>query len=90
MNVTPEQVNQVAQQLAAVAGIFSPQNAAAIALLTQTATMLNTLVQQVRTQTDATAQKVWNQVNTDFKASVQAFEASTASTAPTAGGKPNA
>lgn len=86
MNVTPDQVAQVAQQLAAVAGVFVPQHAASLALLTQTATMLNTLVQQARTQTDATAQKVWTQVATDWKASVQAFEASITPT----GGKSNA
>lgn len=85
MNVTPEEVAVIAQQLAAVAGVFSPQNAAAIALLTQTATALNTLIQKIRTQNDANAQQVWAQVSTDFKASVQAFEASTKT-----GGKTNA
>ena len=85
MNVTPEEVAVIAQQLAAVAGVFSPQNAAAIALLTQTGTALNTLIHKIRTQTDANAQQVWAQVSTDFKASVQAFEASTK-----IGGKTNA
>jgi len=70
----------IAQQLAAVAGVFSPQNAAAIALLTQTATSLNTLVQQIRTQSDANAQQVWQRVEAKFEASVLAFEASVSAT----------
>ena len=78
MNVTPEEVAVIAQQLAAVAGVFSPANAASIALLTQTATSLNTLIQKIRTQNDANAQQIWQQVSTDFKQSVQAFEASVA------------
>lgn len=81
MSVTPEQVAMIAQQLAAVAGVFSPGNAAAIALLTQTATSLNVLVQQIRTQNDANAQQVWAQVSTDWRASVVAFDASVGSKA---------
>lgn len=77
MNVTAEQVAAAAQQLAAVAGVFSPQNAAALALLVQTVTGLNILIQQIRAQTDANKNEVWQQVETKFEASVLAFEAST-------------
>lgn len=81
MNVTAEQIALAAQQLAAIAGVFSPQNAAAITLLVQATTNLNVMVQRIRTQNDANAQQVWQQVSTDFKQSVQAFEASVAPTA---------
>lgn len=76
MNITAEEIQMVAQQLAAVAGVFSPQNAAAIALLTQTATGLNILVQKIRAQNEATQKEVWQEVKRDFGASLLAFEKS--------------
>jgi len=76
MNVTPEEVQLIAQQLAAVAGVFSPANAASIALLTQTATGLNILVQRIRAQNEETAKQVWQEVRRDFGASLAAFEKS--------------
>lgn len=76
MKVTPEEIAAVAQSLAAVAGVFSPANAASIALLVQTGTAVNTLIQRVRAQTEADAQKVWVEVAKDFGGSVAAFEAS--------------
>lgn len=76
MNITAEEIQMVAQQLAAVAGVFSPQNAAAIALLTQTATGLNILVQKIRAQNEATQKEVWQEVKRDFGASLLAFERS--------------
>lgn len=76
MNITAEEIQMIAQQLAAVAGVFSPQNAAAIALLTQTATGLNILVQKIRAQNEATQKEVWQEVKRDFGASLLAFEKS--------------
>lgn len=76
MKVTPEEIAQVAQALAAVAGIFDPKNAAAIALLVQAGTRVNTLIQKVRAQSEADQQAVWDEVKRDFAASVAAFNAS--------------
>jgi hypothetical protein len=76
VKVSPEEIAQIAQALAAVAGVFSPANAASIALLVQAGTQVNLLIQRVRNQTEAEAQKVWEEVRTDWKASVASFEAS--------------
>lgn len=81
MSVTADQIAQAAQNLAAVAGVFSPQSAPALALLISTVATLNTLVQQIRTQTDADAQRVWQKVQTDFNLAVAAFNASQGPTA---------
>lgn len=80
MSVTPEEIALVGQQLAAIAGVFDPKNAAAIALLVQAGTTVNILIQKIRAQNEATAQRVWTEVSTDFRASVAAFEASAART----------
>lgn len=80
MNVTAEEIALVGQQLAAIAGVFDPKNAAAIALLVQAGTTVNILIQKIRAQNEATAQRVWGEVQTDFRASVAAFEASAART----------
>lgn len=76
MNITAEEIQMIAQQLAAVAGVFSPANAASIALLTQTATGLNILVQRIRAQNEANQKEVWQEVRRDFGASLAAFEKS--------------
>lgn len=76
MNITAEEIQMIAQQLAAVAGVFSPANAASIALLTQTATGLNILVQRIRAQNEANQKEVWQEVRRDFAASLAAFEKS--------------
>lgn len=77
MNVTAEQVASAAQQLAAIAGVFDPKNAAAIVLLVRSVTELNLMVKAIREQNEADAQKVWDKVKANFEQSVAAFEAST-------------
>ena len=76
MSVTPEEVQLIARQIATVAGIFNPANAATIALLTETATGLNILIQRIHAQNEATQKEVWKEVRRDFGASLLAFEKS--------------
>lgn len=76
MNVTPEEIQLIARQIATVAGIFNPANAATIALLTETATGLNILVQRIHAQNEATQNEVWQEVSKDFSASMAAFKKS--------------
>jgi hypothetical protein len=82
VKVTPEEIGLVAQQLAAVAGVFNPGNAAAIALVVQAATTLNVLIHRIRTQTEAEKKQVWDQVSRDFSASLAALEQSMAKPIP--------
>lgn len=74
--VTPEDIALIAQQFAAIAGVFDPKNAAAIALLVQAGTTVNTLIHKIRSMNEADSKRVWNEVSTDFKQSFAAFEAS--------------
>jgi Asp-tRNA(Asn)/Glu-tRNA(Gln) amidotransferase C subunit len=76
IKVSPEEIALIAQNLAAIAGVFSPANAASIALLVQAATTVNTLVQRVRSQSAEDGLQVWAAVRTDYALSLSAFEAS--------------
>lgn len=82
--VSAEDIALVGQQLAAIAGVFDPKNAAAIALLVQAGTTVNILIQRIRAQTEINAQKVWGEVQADFCKSVSAFEASVSRSQPSA------
>lgn len=76
MKVTAEEVALAGQALTAVAGVWDPKNAAALALLLQAGLQVNTLIQRVRAQTEADEAQVWEAVRGDFRASVDAFAAS--------------
>lgn len=74
--VTPDDIALIAQQLAAVAGVFSPANAASIALVVQAAATLNILISKIRAQTEAERAEVWTEVSRDFNATLLLFQQS--------------
>jgi hypothetical protein len=76
MNVTADDIAAAARNLAAIAGVFKPKEAAAFALLVEAASHLNTLVRKIAAQTEADSPAVWAEVQTDFTASISAWEAS--------------
>jgi len=77
--ITAEQIEDIANQLADVAAIFDPADAAAIKALLLVGTQLNKAINDIKNQTDANAQAVWDNVRTNYSDAVSAFEESAAS-----------
>lgn len=74
--LTAEQIQALADELANVAAVFSPQSALAIKGLLAAGTELNALIHKVRTQTEENAPEVWAEVQKDYADSVDAFQKS--------------
>lgn len=66
-------IEALANELSSVAAIFVPGSAAAIGLLLKTGAALNGLIADIKAQTEANAPEVWQQVESDFARSVEAW-----------------
>lgn len=76
MNLTKEQIEQIASTLTALAGTFAPDNAKSIVQLIAIATQLNNVIDSIKNQTEETKAEVWAEVRSNYADAVAEFEAS--------------
>lgn len=73
-DLTAQQLAALAQQLAGIAAIFNPAAATTVGAVVGIGTQLWALLEQIK----ANNPEVWEQVRSDYVASVAGFEASVA------------
>lgn len=78
MNMTGQQIEALGVQLLGIAKVFDPKDAAIITLVLEAGTQLNSVIHNIRTQTEANAQTVWDEVSTNFGNAVADFDKSVA------------
>lgn len=74
--VDAQEIAVIAENLALIAGVFSPTNAAAITLLLRAGTQLNLVLSRIAEQNDAELAATWTTVAAKHKKDVEAFKAS--------------
>ncbi len=74
--MTKQQLEALAQTLMGLAKAFVPGDAGIIAGVVEVATDLNNAIHDIKNQSDANAQEVWNNVRTNAADAVEKFEAS--------------
>jgi hypothetical protein len=68
-----EKIKAVALQLTEIAATFNPGIAGSIAALINAGTELNTIIKDIKEQTEANRAEVWDTVRTDFADSLEDF-----------------
>lgn len=74
--ITAEQIEDLGKKLVQIAAIFNPESALVIGGVVEAASELNTIVREIRSQSEANAPEVWNQVRKDYGDALNAFNAS--------------
>lgn len=74
--IDANKIKAIVTVLEAAAAIYAPGSAPAVAALLNAATQLNGLIGEIRSQTDADAQAVWDKVRTDYSDALAEFESS--------------
>jgi len=78
MKMTAQQIEALGMELLGIAKVFDPRDAAIISLVVEAGTKLNTVIHDIRNQTDANAQAVWDEVSANYGSAVDAFDKSVA------------